>query len=410
MAKRVFELPKEQELTKDQRAAIRKPLEGQYLVFGAPGTGKSVVALWRFKKFAQEQQLFFLTYNKVLNQSNKTLIASESELTQRMFTATSWIYKQYSCEVKKWCEETGAEYQPTGIHKVPEIKTYQPDFDQLQQRLKEYGSNLSSMSLIIDEGQDLACGWYQTFIEAGVENFFIVADQNQQITDQNSNNDQLRDLLGIEKNDVILLRENWRNTTPIAALANYFYTDKASALPDLPSKPSANTPILYEYKNPASVTQILVDSFLKDKSKLLGFIVAKNEMREFWLQKIIYIFRERNEDVSAVRTYSSSGIDSSDIDFNNGGIVVINDMSVKGIEFDEVFILINGFSENKNNREILKKRMYVMTSRARERLFFLKVENQNCVLHDLLPKEDQFVTVNYNDREHQVQLLKRISI
>jgi DNA helicase IV len=50
----VFELPKDQELTKDQRMAIRKSADGQYLIVGAPGTGKSVVALLRLKKYAND--------------------------------------------------------------------------------------------------------------------------------------------------------------------------------------------------------------------------------------------------------------------------------------------------------------------------------------------------------------------
>ena len=59
MAKRIFELPKEHELTKDQRMAIRKPVDGQYLVVGAPGTGKSVVALWRLRKYASDNDIVF---------------------------------------------------------------------------------------------------------------------------------------------------------------------------------------------------------------------------------------------------------------------------------------------------------------------------------------------------------------
>lgn len=62
MAKRIFMLPKEQDLTKDQRIAIRKPADGQYLVVGAPGTGKSVVALWRLKKYADEKDIQFFNF------------------------------------------------------------------------------------------------------------------------------------------------------------------------------------------------------------------------------------------------------------------------------------------------------------------------------------------------------------
>jgi acyl carrier protein len=43
-----------------------------------------------------------------------------------------------------------------------------------------------------------------------IENFFVVADQNQQITEENSSHDELKDVLGLDSSDVIELKENWR--------------------------------------------------------------------------------------------------------------------------------------------------------------------------------------------------------
>ncbi len=43
-------------LNKDQDAALALPLEGQHLIIGGPGTGKSVVALLRARRLAEEQK------------------------------------------------------------------------------------------------------------------------------------------------------------------------------------------------------------------------------------------------------------------------------------------------------------------------------------------------------------------
>ncbi len=51
MAKRTFKLPGVEDLSKDQDRVLRLPRDGQFLIVGAPGTGKSVVA---FNHCAQE--------------------------------------------------------------------------------------------------------------------------------------------------------------------------------------------------------------------------------------------------------------------------------------------------------------------------------------------------------------------
>jgi len=55
-----------------------------------------------------------------------------------------------------------------------------------------------NLHFIIDEAQDMPPGFYGVLQSLGCKNFFIVADQNQQITDDNSSIQELEDLLNIE--------------------------------------------------------------------------------------------------------------------------------------------------------------------------------------------------------------------
>ena len=74
---RRFVLPGIQDLSKDQDEALALPLEGQYLIIGGPGTGKSVVALLRARRLATgEKRYRILVYNHLLNGSNKHLFGS----------------------------------------------------------------------------------------------------------------------------------------------------------------------------------------------------------------------------------------------------------------------------------------------------------------------------------------------
>ena len=399
MAKRIFRLPRLDELTKDQRKVLRLPAEGQYLVIGAPGTGKSVVALLRLQALKNSQYVHFLTYNHVLNHANKVLV-NDAALSQTMHTAMSWLYDLNW----KATNGTAATYQQ---NKMPEIRSHQPDYEQLQQRLTQLDVDLSEHSFIIDEGQDLPLDWYACIEALNVENFFVVADQNQQITDQHSNKSDLMEGLGLDDDEVIELTENWRNSTPIAAFASYFYTDRASPKPALPDRPSVNTPMLFEYQTIDRVQEQILSEYDLDPSKLIGFFVANDNKREWWEMALQKDDKPRKNPAPIVSSYSSQQKGNVNIDFSSGGIVVLNDKSVKGIEFDIVFILIDGFRAISNDTESLKKRMYVMSSRARERLYLLKSASQQSILEDILPPDGETITIDNDGQSVNIELLKR---
>lgn len=88
MANRKFKLPGVEELNKDQDRVLRLPKDGQFLIVGAPGTGKSVVALLRMLKYKDEGDYIFLVYNKVLEASTKQLV--KGGLNSK--TWMSWFY------------------------------------------------------------------------------------------------------------------------------------------------------------------------------------------------------------------------------------------------------------------------------------------------------------------------------
>lgn len=392
MAKRIFELPRQDQLTKDQRKVLRLPAEGQYLIVGAPGTGKSVVALLRLQALANTEDVHFLTFNHVLNHANKYLVDDSFET--KMHSAMSWLYSLH------WnaCRQL-----------IPEENDYQPNYDQVIKNFEKHGLKLDGHSLIIDEGQDLPPAWYEAVESLHIENFFVVADQNQQITEHHSSRIELETCLALDSDDVIELKENWRNTMPIATFCSYFYTDKASPKPAIPDRPSVNIPILYEYDVLDKVKEQILKEYDFDPSKLIGVFVANNLKREDWVKKLAKDDNSRNNPSPVIMTYSASQKGNVNIDFGQGGIVVLNDMSVKGIEFDTVFIQTDGFQNKSGNEESLKKRLYVMSSRAREKLYLFKSQVQNSVLEAILPPEGEIIRFvpEGEDNEIELELLKR---
>ncbi|GAD79751.1 hypothetical protein VEZ01S_20_00230 [Vibrio ezurae NBRC 102218] len=362
VSKRINELPQLHNLTKQQQRVLRLPLEGQHLVVGAPGTGKSVVALHRMKKYEGKGRIpKVLTFNHVL--ASHTSQLSDCDLT----TAMSWLYKtQY---------DLTAQYMPQRPPSPSEKKKREvnPDYDQLKNIFSAYYGKVPIQDLIVDEGQDLPSGYYESLMELGFENFFIVGDQNQQITEDNSSRRDLEEVLGLSSDSVIELEENFRNTGPIARLCQHFYTDRASPLPKLPERPSLLKPTLLNYSTVNACAETILRAADRDSGKLIGVIVASETKREDYFKKFSQIDIPRDNEKPIISTYSSNQKQGNvNIDFSSGGIVVLCDKSVKGIEFDAVYVILDGLQIIGGDEDAMRKRLYVMTSRAKDELFLMQ--------------------------------------
>jgi len=390
MAKRKFQLPREEELTKEQDRAIALPEEGQYLIVGAPGTGKSVVALQRVLKLKQKydnQNYVFLVYNRMLESVTLQLIDSNLVGT----TIVSYLYKLYWHLFKE---------------NVPQIEPYKPDYDLVVSKIKELDCDVRPLHLIIDEGQDMPPQFYEALQYAGYEHFFIVADQNQRIeAEYNSSREDLTNLLGLDVEDVIELKTNFRNTRPIAALANHFYTDLSSPCPTLPDKDSLEIPTFFDNIDNKDCCEMILREADKDDRNLIGVIVATNKQRSFYMENLTKIELELDNPKPIISTYSSSA-KKADIDFSQGGIVILNDKSTKGLEFDIVFIVLDGFCIYNNDMDNMKKRFYVMTSRAIEKLVLLGGDNIKPEIDQLLPTDMNIfkrVSASNNESSRPIQ-------
>ena len=372
MADRKFKLPNEEDLNKDQDRVLALPEDGQYLVVGGPGTGKSVVALLRALKFKRHKNYIFLVYNRVLQSVTRQLISSG--LTSS--TLLSYFYKLYRHLFNE---------------RVPETAPYKPDYELVIKKLQKLDCAPRPLHFIIDEGQDMPPGFYQALQYAGYEHFFIVADQNQQITDDNSSRQELTDLLGLEAEDVIELKINYRNTRPIAFFANHFFSDPASPPPAIPERNSIDTPILLENITAENCSKMILREADKDDRKLIGVVTATNRQRERYAAKLAAVEMELDNPRPQISTYKSDDRQNVKINFAAGGVVVLNDKSIKGLEFDIVFIILDDFQIFNNDRDSLKKRFYVMSSRAISKLVLLSENPLPKEINDLLPDDENLL-------------------
>ena len=170
MAKCDFNLPGIQDLSKEQEDARALPKQGQHLIIGGPGTGKSVLALLRSRRHQQDKDDYvFLVYNKLLNQASRQLFGMELRSQQ-------W---------QSWFRSTFRAMTNIAVPMLPPDEDDWQEIDWVQSSkiiaaLPHLGDEKHPF-LIIDEGQDMPPEFYQALLNLGFENFYVVADQNQQI-------------------------------------------------------------------------------------------------------------------------------------------------------------------------------------------------------------------------------------
>jgi superfamily I DNA/RNA helicase len=291
----------------------------------------------------------------------------------------------------------------SGQSGTPEVKLAEHIFKTIMQSVIDNDNMmpLDNTYLVIDEGQDMPTGFYEFILGLGCENIFIAADQNQQITGNNSDISELIDVIDVKESKEFT--ENFRQANGgyyVALLAEQFHCDEATPKTKLPKKSSSiEIPLLYDYdyqKRPFNnICQRIINSYLLMPNKLIGIITPDNKVRE----KYYFILEEmiKNEKNEILLTTYFNGKDiknMSNMHFDKGGIMVINAHSCKGLEFDRVYIAdINKF-QVEDNSDVTKKLFYVMISRAREKVIMLRdVNDEVCPVIDnkIIPTDDNIL-------------------
>lgn len=379
MAKRKFVLPGIDELSKEQERARALPKEGRYLIVGGPGTGKSIITLLRVNRYHNDKDYIFLVYNKLLKEACRQLISNQINST----TWLSWFHKifQITLGIPVPLKEENDGWRQINW---PEVMSQIASFKEIPIPKKPF--------LIIDEGQDMPPEFYEALANTGYENFFVVADQNQQITEENSTIQDLKDKLLID--NIFELKKNYRNTYPIARLCREFYTGNGEP-PELPPVSSIEKPQLVEYGKSCryhffQIVSHILKSADRDPSKLIGVITPNNKVRDRYFEALTQADVSLDNGRPQIETYVAGS--KTNISFSDGGIVVINCQSCKGLEFDTVFIAdIHEYPCDHKYEEAVKRRFYVMTARARERVTLLREAERHCPVDTILPKDENIL-------------------
>ncbi|MEU8498003.1 hypothetical protein AB0C86_14940 [Streptomyces lavendulae] len=335
------------ELGPEQQDVIDLPFHGSHVVTGSPGGGKTVMAVYRtWALAAAGRDVVLVTRGNLLRQYIAQL-APELTDTIGITTWERWIaalwWARFRTDPPR-CAEDNLSY----------------DWFEMQRNciVQSVGANTH---LVIDEGQNLPLGFYQLCRILGVA-VTAFADENQRIGHEQSTLSEMRRALAVAA-DPLILPANYRNSREIAMLASGFRIEDCKEIP-LPER-FGRTPVLMRIPSLDELATGISQYVNAHPGWTIGIICRS-----------ILMMRDIRGRLSALglarrtQTYFHDSHQRNAIDFSTHPIKIVSTASMKGLEFDSVFVPdLDAYTEDPTSVDA-RLRFLVLCTRARKDIHF----------------------------------------
>jgi len=366
-----MKLPAFKLLSKEQDKVNNLPLSGSYLVIGPPGSGKTVVALYRARMIQdQGEHTQLITYSRVL----MGYIASGADAEKIQAIAVTyhrWLERQYR-----------DLYRTQPPRASGATNSFKYDWQRIIKQVLEKPPPKGAIPYgIIDEGQDMPAQFY-TVARWMTKNLTIFADENQRITEDQCTFDEIRRAANIaaDETGTFRLTKNYRNTREIALLAQEFCTGLESDVAELPTR--SGPPIVFKHHQAMAQSILQIKRFHElNPSAEIGVLLPTKYLVKKFYHKLLYAIG--NDDV-VHHYYRNRAKPVGEPVFDVPGINVLTYASAKGLEFDVVFLPeLQSMYFSDPTAGDFRMQFYVLISRARERLFMFYTGEKTRMLEHL---------------------------
>ncbi|PZH17191.1 DNA helicase [Streptomyces sp. NTH33] len=332
-------------LTPEQRGCLDGiPFDGNHLVSGPPGSGKSLLAVQRAVMLALTgTPVTLLTYSNLLRQSlaGAAHALGPTDRSVRVTTAHSWLAEWYG-------------------GKAPRAADGWYDWSAFFDRAADTGP-VPGLTLVVDEGQDLPREFYLLCRMLGARTT-VCADEYQRLTDTNSTlADIARSLGRCARHE---LEGNHRNTQQIASLAAHFHT--GAGVPVLPDR-QGPPPRLHRFPE-RGAADLLILLAERHPQRSIGVIVNSKHTQFSLLGSLSH--RAPRLKPQLYTSDAKSG-QYRNLDLGRPGIVLAHRKSAKGLGFDIVVVPdTHTDASDDPTSAVLRMQYYVLATRARNELHF----------------------------------------
>jgi len=347
-------LPTWEELEEEQLEVLELPLNQSLFVVGPPGSGKTVLAMRRARMVANAKDdatqgyasVTVVTFNRMLKRLLALHLARQEQSGIDVYTMHSFVWRDYKRRTNK---------------EPPQYGEYRYDWDPMLRQLKEVGAHLNKEHLVVDEGQDLPRMFFRYASRYVAHTMTVFADENQALEEQHTTLEQIKAETRLD--DPLILKKNHRNTPEVARLAEHFHGGRLPAA-TVRRASSRELPRLVRSAS-LQFTSDLVSNWFNNRGGSIGVIVAKNEIGADLQRELV-----KKLSGTRVDRYDHKNENESEINMLAPGVTILNTRSVKGQEFDTVFILeLEKFIPCTDDTK--RRTMYMMCARARDHLFLV---------------------------------------
>ena len=373
------------ELSFEQKSAVKLDLNRNNLIIGAPGTGKTIVALFRLHELflANKKKILLLVFNRPLMLYLKMLqkeLAWENEF--EIYTVNDWaFYKLYSGSVEE--PVTGGILDKP----VPNVSSSKYKIDWQQVTCDFIDKEDLYDHIVVDEGQDFPVDFYVLLTKIS-KNVTIFSDPNQSLQDDSTPIADILTIIGKEAYFALTL--NYRNSTKITDFTRRYCYNKsifAESYIDgddlsIEAVDNDETCIIEKIKS-------IVAKY--DNTKDIGIVVShvetNDEIEKNRFSNELYDALTKSFDDKEIQLYINNKTainekNKGNIDFSEKSIKIFNYMTIRGLDFDVVILIDNLTNKIIDNDDKIDKhnvklmnRLYVASTRAIEKLYVLPINN-----------------------------------
>ena len=194
----------------------------------------------------------------------------------------------------------------------------------------------------------------------------MFADEDQALTGERSTLRDIRDAARLD--DPVVLSANHRNTPEIARVAEHYHVGQAP-VPQVLRPPSGEMPRVVLYRGDGATRRIA--NWYGTRGGRVGVAVVNNDPTG----KTLYSKLRNQLPGHRVDFYTNDRKNEDDIDLLEPGVTILNVQSIKGQEFDTVFVMeIDELLLRLN--EVNTRKMYMLCARARDNLILMREGNR----------------------------------
>ena len=337
-------LPTYEEISRDEEQldVYETPLDESLFVVGPPGSGKTVLAVHRAQMLANADiAVVLITYNRML----RRLIAQLTEGQIQAQTMHKFVSDRYLAQTNA---------------RAPNTAPYKYDWHTMLATLEGCGVTPESTHVVVDEGQDLPRGFFRYLRQFVAATITVFADEDQALTDERSTLLDIKEAARLD--DPVLLSANHRNTPEIARVAEHFHVGDAP-VPQVHRPRSGELPRVLLYRDDGATRYVA--NWYRARGGRVGVVVVNNPTARVLSGRLRNQLTEQH-----VQFYTGDRKNEEEVDLLEPGITVLNVQSIKGQEFDAVFVLeLDELLFEAN--EVSRRKMYMLCARARDNLFLM---------------------------------------